>query len=60
MMMDADEMVDAVLAGLDQGELITIPSLPDASEWHSFVAARHVMAPNVSRSSTAQRYKSGN
>jgi short-subunit dehydrogenase len=57
MVMEAGEMVDAALAGLDQGELITIPSLPDAGEWHSFVAARQVMAPNLSRSSAAQRYK---
>lgn len=57
MVMEASEMVDAALAGLDQGELITIPSLPDAAEWQAFVAARHVMAPNLSRSSAAQRYK---
>ncbi|MCU7248691.1 SDR family NAD(P)-dependent oxidoreductase [Pseudomonas koreensis] len=58
MVMEAGEMVDAALAGLDQGELITIPSLPDASEWQAFVAARHVLGPNLSRSSAAQRYKS--
>ncbi|WP_426203133.1 SDR family NAD(P)-dependent oxidoreductase [Pseudomonas sp. TWP3-1] len=57
MVMEAGEMVDASLAGLDQGELVTIPSLPDAGEWHAFVAARHVMAPNLSRSSAADRYK---
>ena len=57
MVMDAGEMVDAALAGLDQGELITIPSLPDAGEWQAFVAARMVMAPNLSRSSAASRYK---
>lgn len=58
MIMEADEMVDAALAGLDQGELITIPSLPDAGEWQAFVAARHAMVPNLSRSAAAQRYKS--
>ena len=57
MVMEAGEMVDAALAGLDQGELITIPSLPDAAEWQAFVAARLVMAPNLSRSSAASRYK---
>ncbi|MBK5355066.1 SDR family oxidoreductase [Pseudomonas sp. TH41] len=57
MVMEAGEMVDAALAGLDQGELITIPSLPDASEWEAFVAARYVMAPNLSKSSAAARYK---
>ena len=57
MVMEAGEMVDAALSGLDQGELITIPSLPDASEWEAFVAARHVMAPNLSKSKAASRYK---
>lgn len=28
--MKAEEMVDAALAGFDQGEFISIPSLPDA------------------------------
>ena len=27
-LMDADEMVDAALAGLDIGQAVTIPSLP--------------------------------
>ncbi|MBV7545357.1 SDR family oxidoreductase [Pseudomonas sp. PDM26] len=57
MVMETDEMVDAALSGLDQGELITIPSLPDAGEWDAFVAARHVMAPNLSKSTAAARYK---
>ncbi|MGE8154681.1 SDR family NAD(P)-dependent oxidoreductase [Pseudomonas vancouverensis] len=57
MVMEAGEMVDAALSGLDQGELVTIPSLPDAGEWKAFVAARHVMAPNLSRSTAAARYK---
>jgi short-subunit dehydrogenase len=57
MVMDAGEMVDAALSGLDQGELITIPSLPDAADWDAFVAARHVLAPNLSKSKAAARYK---
>lgn len=57
MIMDAGEMVDAALAGLDQGEVITIPSLPDAAHWDAFVAARHVMIPNLSRDTAAARYK---
>ncbi|SDY98072.1 hypothetical protein SAMN03159453_01881 [Pseudomonas sp. NFIX28] len=32
MVMDATEIVDAALAGFDQGELITIPSLPDSAD----------------------------
>src|SRR5476651_2138204 len=38
--MSADDMVDAALAGLDQGEVVTIPSLPDKAEWDAFDAAR--------------------
>lgn len=57
MVMEAGEMVDAALSGLDQGELITIPSLPDAADWDAFVAARLVMAPNLSKSKAATRYQ---
>lgn len=56
-LMDADEMVDAAIAGLDQGELVTIPSLPDAGEWAAFTAARLKLAPNLSRNAAAARYK---
>jgi short-subunit dehydrogenase len=56
MVMEAGEMVDAALSGLDQGELVTIPSLPDAADWDAFVAARLVMAPNLSKSKAAARY----
>lgn len=55
--MDVDEMVDAALAGFDQGELVTIPALPDVTDWERFTAARFHMAPNLSRSSAAARYK---
>ncbi|WP_212625317.1 SDR family oxidoreductase [Pseudomonas sp. PP3] len=57
MVMEAGEMVDASLSGLDQGELVTIPSLPNAADWDAFVAARLVMAPNLSKSQAAARYK---
>ncbi|MGF6089241.1 SDR family NAD(P)-dependent oxidoreductase [Pseudomonas sp. 18173] len=57
MVMEAGEMVDAALSGLDQGELVTIPSLPDAGDWDAFVAARLVMAPNLSKSKAAARYR---
>ena len=57
MLMEADEMVDASLAGLDQGELVTIPSLPDSADWEAFTAARHRLGPNLSRNAAAARYK---
>jgi short-subunit dehydrogenase/pimeloyl-ACP methyl ester carboxylesterase len=55
--MRADEMVDAALAGLDQGEVITIPSLPEIGDWQAYEAARQKLAPNLSLSTTAKRYR---
>jgi uncharacterized protein len=55
--MEADELVDAALAGLDQGEAVTIPSLPDAADWQAFIAARRHLQPNLSRDHAAARYQ---
>jgi uncharacterized protein len=57
--MSAEDMVDAALAGLDQGELVTIPSLPDAADWSAFETARKALSPNLSRSEPARRYGVG-
>jgi short-subunit dehydrogenase len=54
--MTAEDMVDASLAGLDQHELITIPSLPDLADWEKFEAARKALGPNLSRHKPAPRY----
>ena len=55
--MPADQMVDAALAGLDQGEFVTIPALPDASDWDAYEAARQKLMPNLSLSTPAARYR---
>lgn len=55
--MKAEDLVDAALAGLDIGEVITIPSLPDAADWERFNAARLALGPNLSRTTPAARYK---
>ncbi|XIA67941.1 SDR family NAD(P)-dependent oxidoreductase [Bradyrhizobium sp. TZ2] len=55
--MRADDMVDAALAGLDQGELVTIPSLPDIADWHAYETARQKLMPNLSLSVPAARYR---
>lgn len=55
--MTADEMVDASLAGLDQHELITIPSLPNLADWQKFDAARLALGPNLSHQQAADRYR---
>lgn len=56
MLMDVGDMVDAALAGLDQGEDVTIPSLPDVADWRRFDAARQALGPHLSRSRPAERY----
>ena len=55
--MEVDEMVEAALAGFDQGEVVTIPSLPDAADWQRLLDARGALLPNLSRKSAADRYK---
>ena len=55
--MDVEDMVDAALAGLDQGETITIPSLPDVGDWDAYDAARQRLLPNLSRDTPAVRYR---
>ena len=57
MLMGVDDMVDAALAGLDLGEPVTIPSLPDMADWARFNSARLAMGPNLSLAHTAARYK---
>ena len=54
--MTAEDMVDAALAGFDQGEFATIPALPDAGQWESYEAARQALMPNLSRAEPAARY----
>ena len=54
--MSADDMVDAALAGLDQGEVITIPSLADKADWDRYEAARRAMSGRLSSAVPAPRY----
>ncbi len=56
MIMDVYEMVDAALAGLDLGETLTIPSLPDTTDLDNFLAARAALRPNLSHARAASRY----
>ncbi|MBB5389964.1 MULTISPECIES: SDR family oxidoreductase [unclassified Herbaspirillum] len=56
MLMEVGDMVDAALAGFDQGEAVTIPSLPDVADWNALTSARHALGPNLSRNRPAARY----
>lgn len=55
--MRAEDMVDAALAGLDRGEVFTIPSLPDIEDWKTYEAAREKLLPNLSKQVPAARYR---
>lgn len=55
--MSAQDMVDAALSGLDQGEFVTIPALPEIADLHAYEAARQTLMPNLSRSAPAARYR---
>jgi short-subunit dehydrogenase len=54
--MSTEDMVDASLVGLDQGEFVTIPALPDAGLWQSYEAALQALQPYLSRAEPATRY----
>ncbi|ACL56043.1 SDR family NAD(P)-dependent oxidoreductase [Methylobacterium nodulans] len=54
--MTPGDMVDAALAGLDAGEFVTIPALPDAGDWEAYEAARQQMLPHLSNARPAARY----
>jgi short-subunit dehydrogenase len=47
--MTVNDAVDASLTGLDAGEHITIPSLPDEADWDTYDAQRRVFMPQLSR-----------
>ena len=57
--MSPEDMVDAALVGLDQGELVTLPSLHDEDEWTRFEAARRAISQRFGNSVPAPRYGIG-
>ncbi len=54
--MTTDDMVDASLAGLDQGEPITIPPMHDVSLWDRYEAARLELFNSARTGIPAPRY----
>jgi short-subunit dehydrogenase len=55
--MDVEDLVDTALVGLDRGETITLPALPDIADWDAFEAARLKLTQNISRREPAARYR---
>ena len=55
--MPADEMVDAALAGLANGEVVTIPGLHDGAQWDRHEAQRQNLSGMFGSSTAAPRYR---
>lgn len=54
--MEVGDLVDAALAGLDRGELVTMPSLADTQLYDTYTAARGGLRPYLSLNKPAARY----
>ncbi len=50
---------DTALVGLDQGELVTLPSLQDGDEWTRFEAARRTLSDHFFHAVPAPYYRIG-
>src|SRR6202012_2645440 len=55
--MSAEDCVDAALAGLDAGELVTIPGLHDGSVWANWEAERKAIGLKARNAKPAPRYR---
>jgi short-subunit dehydrogenase len=55
--MTTEDLVDAALAGLDAGELVTLPSLPEIVDWERFLSAESKVAQSLSLDRPADRYR---
>ena len=57
--MSAEDCVDAALAGLDAGELVTIPGLHEGELWTRWEAERKEISPKFRNARPAPRYGVG-
>jgi short-subunit dehydrogenase len=55
--MSAEDCVDAALAGLDAGELVTIPGLHEGELWTRWEADRQAISPKFRNKKPAPRYE---
>lgn len=55
--MTTENLVDAALAGLDQGEAVTIPPLHDLSKWEAYESARLAVFESCLTGVPAARYQ---
>lgn len=54
--MSAEDAVDAALAGLDSGELVTIPGLHEGDAWNRWEADRRELSKKFGNAKPAPRY----
>lgn len=54
--MRAEDMVDAALAGLDLGKVVTIPPLQDGDAWNAYDFARRGLSEQFRHSMPVPRY----
>lgn len=54
--MSTEDLVDAALAGLRQGEVVTIPGLQDGAKWDAWEAGRRELAGQFGHARPAPRY----
>ena len=57
--MSAEDCVDAALAGLEAGELVTIPGLHEGELWTRWEAGRREISPKFRNAKPAPRYDVG-
>ncbi|MCJ2090422.1 hypothetical protein MKK88_31240 [Methylobacterium sp. E-005] len=57
--MSAADLVDAAMAGLDQGELVTIPGLQDAADWTRLGEGRRAIAAKFNNAKPSARQALG-
>jgi len=55
--MTAENLVDAALVGLDQGETVTIPVLQDGAVWDRYEASRRDMFSHLRGTTPSPRYR---
>ncbi len=55
--MSAEDMVDAALAGFAGGEVVTIPGLHEGEQWDRYEAQRQVLSGLFGSSTPAPRYR---
>lgn len=56
-LMSSQDLVDASLAGLDQGEIVTIPPLQDGEDWTAHEASRRALSQKLAHGTPGARYR---